>query len=80
MTEPSLPKKAENLTKTAFDIVKEYINKGTILVPEEVRKARIDICNDCNRLDKDRLVCRECVCFLVNKIKFSAARCPLNYW
>ena len=67
MTEPSLPKKAENLTKT-------------ILVPEEIRKARIDICNDCNRLDKERLVCRECGCFLVNKIKFNAARCPLDYW
>ena len=48
MSEPSLPKKAVNLSKTAFDIVKEFVGKGTLLVPEEVRQARIDICNDCN--------------------------------
>tara|TARA_B100000287_G_scaffold360481_1_gene352909 strand:- start:930 stop:1172 length:243 start_codon:yes stop_codon:yes gene_type:complete len=80
MSEPSLPKKAVNLSKTAFDIVKEFVGKGTLLVPEEVRQARIDICNDCNRLDKDRLVCKECGCFLVNKVKFTAAHCPLDYW
>ena len=80
MSEPSLPKKAVNLSKTAFDIVKEFVGKGTLLVPEEVRQARIDICNDCNRLDKERLVCKECGCFLVNKVKFTAAHCPLDYW
>ena len=80
MTEPSLPEKAVNLSKTAFDIVKEFVGKGTLMVPEEVKKARMDICNDCNRLDKDRLVCKECGCFLVNKVKFTADHCHLNYW
>ena len=80
MTDPSLPEKAANLSKTAYDIVKGFVFDGTLLVPDEVKKARIDICRDCNRFDPDRHLCKECGCFLVNKVKFTASRCPLNYW
>ena len=50
------------------------------ILPKEVKKARIDICRECNRFDESRHVCRECGCFLVNKVKFTASRCPLSYW
>ena len=65
--EPSNIEKAKNFSKTAYDIIKGFVSKGYLLVPEEVKNARIDIC-------------RECGCFLVNKVKFTASRCPLNYW
>ena len=78
--EPSLPEQAKNITKTAYDIVKGFVFNGTLIVPDEVKKARIDICRECNRFDEDRHLCRECGCFLVNKVKFTASRCPLNYW
>ena len=65
--EPSNLEKAKNFSKTAYDIVKGFVFDGNLLVPDEVKKARIDIC-------------RECGCFLVNKVKFSAAHCPLNLW
>ena len=78
--EPSNLEKAKNCSKTAYDIIKGFVSKGYLLVPEEVKNARIDICRECNRFDESRHVCRECGCFLVNKVKFTASRCPLNYW
>ena len=78
--EPSNLEKAKNFSKTAYDIVKAFVFDGNLLVPDEVKKARIDICRECNRFDESRHVCRECGCFLVNKVKFSAAHCPLNLW
>jgi len=80
VTDPSLPEKAANLSKTAYDIVKGFVFDGTLLVPDEVKKARIDICRDCNRFYPERHFSKECGCFLVNKVKFSAAHCPLNLW
>ena len=41
--EPSLPDQAKNITKTAYDIVKGFVFNGMLLVPDEVKKARIDI-------------------------------------
>ena len=78
--EPSNIEKAKIFSKTAYDIIKGFVSTGTLLVPKEIKKARIDICRECNRFDEDRHLCRECGCFLVNKVKFTAARCPLNYW
>ena len=78
--EPSLPEQAKNITKTAYDIVKGFVFNGMLIVPDEVKKARIDICRDCNRFDPNRMKCNECGCFLVNKVKFSAAHCPLRLW
>ena len=78
--EPSIPEQAKNITKTAYDIVKDFVFNGTIIAPDEVKKARIDICRDCNRFDPDHTRCRECGCFMPTKVKFSAARCPLKLW
>ena len=46
------------------------------MVPPEVKKARIDICRECNRFDEDRFLCKECGCFLVNKVRFTALHAP----
>mgnify|MGYP006264742395 CR=1 FL=1 len=43
--EPSLPEQAKNITKTAYDIVKGFVFNGMLIVPDEVKKARIDICS-----------------------------------
>ena len=46
--EPSNLEKAKNFSKTAYDIVKGFVFDGNLLVPDEVKKARIDICRECN--------------------------------
>ena len=81
--EPSLPQQAKNFTSTAYDIVKGFVSDGTLYVPDEVQKARLDICKDCNRFDPNEVKCKECGCPLsgpTSKIKFSKGRCPLNFW
>tara|TARA_B100000927_G_scaffold273501_1_gene251987 strand:+ start:911 stop:1156 length:246 start_codon:yes stop_codon:yes gene_type:complete len=78
--EPSIPEQAKNITRTAYDIVKGFVFDGTLIAPDVVKKARIDICRDCNRFDPDHARCRECGCFMPTKVKFSAARCPLRLW
>ncbi len=77
---PSLPEQAFNVSKTAFDIVRSYTRGEQLLVTEEVKKARIDICRGCNWFDEDAMRCNECGCFLVNKVRFSGSKCPLHYW
>tara|TARA_E500000331_G_C16722487_1_gene483037 strand:- start:231 stop:482 length:252 start_codon:yes stop_codon:yes gene_type:complete len=76
--EPSLPEKAKNFTRTAFDIAKGFVSDGILLAPDELQKARLDICRDCNRFDPIQILCKECGCPLLNKVKFSKSRCPLT--
>ena len=79
--EPSLPEKAKNFTKTAFDIAKGFASEGILLAPDELQKARLDICKGCNRFDPVQILCKECGCPLsgpTSKIKFSKSRCPLT--
>ena len=81
--EPSLPEKAKNFTKSAYDIVRGFVRDGTLLAPDEVQKARLDICRDCNKFDSDQILCKVCGCPLsgpTSKQKFSNSQCPLNHW
>ena len=45
--EPSNLEKAKIFSKTAYDVIKGFVSKGTLLVPKEVKKARLDICREC---------------------------------
>ena len=56
--EPSNLEKAKFFSKTAYDILKGFVSNGNLMVPPEVKKARIDICRECNRFDEDRHLCR----------------------
>ena len=78
--EPSNLEKAKFFSKTAYDILKGFVSNGNLMVPPEVKQARIDICRECNRFDEARFLCKECGCFLVNKVRFTASSCPLQYW
>lgn len=79
--EPSLPELAKNLSKTTFDIVKGFVFDGhTLLVPEEVKKARMEICQACIHFNAEEVKCRECGCYLNQKTKFSDAHCPHELW
>jgi len=49
------------------------------MVDKETSSARWDICNDCDELTA-RNRCKECGCFMVAKVKFKKAFCPLGKW
>lgn len=44
------------------------------------KKARLDICLDCDSLDKLKYICMECGCFMKSKTGFKASKCPLGKW
>ena len=49
------------------------------MVSKEVSKDRWDICSNCDKLTS-RNRCKECGCFMIAKVKFKKASCPLGHW
>lgn len=41
---------------------------------------RISICCDCNSLDRERIICKECGCYVLKKARMSTEHCKLNKW
>lgn len=46
---------------------------------DDVRIARLDICNACEHLQKDRL-CVKCYCYVDDKTRNMNQYCPLRKW
>ena len=49
-------------------------------VPENERKERLDICNQCNKFNNESSFCQECGCHIPSKSLFYFSECPLNKW
>ena len=69
-----------NLTETAAATIKNAVNSGVILAPEEKTKQRMEICYNCDNLEKISVRCKLCGCYMNTKVRFDAAKCPANYW
>jgi rubrerythrin len=56
----------------------ELITKWT----ERAKKARerLDICVQCEHLEKQYYVCKKCGCFLKGKTMFPSSSCPIGKW
>ena len=48
--------------------------------PEEVAKARWDMCVSCEHLYKPTNSCKLCGCFMVVKTNLKNVKCPINKW
>ncbi len=77
---PSIPEQARNLSKTALDIAKSFAKTRRLLVSDDLIDLRNSICESCDRYEFESSRCRECGCFMVNKVRFNGATCPLNHW
>ena len=77
---PSIPEQARNLSKTALDIAKSFATTRRLLVPDDLVDLRNSICESCDRYEFESSRCMECGCFMVNKVRFNGASCPLNHW
>jgi len=86
---PSLQEQGKNLAKFTFNVVKDSISLTTdinnnnriklnVFSTSEEQKKRLDICEGCIHYYDGR--CRQCGCFLKQKVKLSAAKCPMNFW
>lgn len=49
-------------------------------VPDEIRKARIDACSNCEFLIKFTKQCKKCGCFMKVKTMIPHAECPIGIW
>jgi len=73
-TNPPLLQQALNFAKSTAKHVRNGMKKVS---PDTLRK-RLEICRNCDRLNKDR--CSECGCFVSVKAAWQSEDCPLNKW
>lgn len=66
------------LQKAAIGAVK-YV--GAQFLPiTELAKQRTAICEQCPLFDKAARRCRECGCFVDEKVKYQNEKCPVGRW
>jgi hypothetical protein len=58
----------------------DLLNKNVGRVEDTVAEERLAICKECPKLIKKLNTCRECGCFMVEKVKLPNAFCPIGKW
>lgn len=43
-------------------------------------KERLEICSECEHLDKTLYTCKQCGCFMKAKTMFPSSKCPIEKW
>lgn len=69
-----------NLTDTLGDVVKNAIKSGVVICEDKKAAQRMEICYNCQDLDKSAVRCKLCGCYMNAKIRFDAAKCPADKW
>lgn len=79
---PSLPEQGKNLAKFTFNVIKGGVSlnptRTNIFSTIKQQTDRLNICKDCDAYYNGR--CRECGCFLAQKVKLTVAKCPIGKW
>lgn len=47
---------------------------------KEVANTRLEICKQCDRIELEKMRCKECGCFMVFKSLIPFSECPLGKW
>jgi hypothetical protein len=68
----------KSLLQTTNDVVKEF--DKSLLMKEEIRKERLQICDGCEYFKKELNMCKKCGCNMKLKTKLYAAKCPIDKW
>lgn len=58
----------------------DILNPNIPKTEENLQKARIEICDNCEKFFKPTRQCRECGCFMDIKTKLEQAYCPIGKW
>ena len=77
---PSGKDQLKSITELIQNVILDAVKGNEVFVTDEVEKNRIDTCNSCDRFDTLSRRCRECGCFMDQKVPYAAASCPLNKW
>jgi hypothetical protein len=77
---PSGADQLKSITQLIQNVILDAVKGNDVFVEDNLEKTRIEICNSCKRFDAESRRCKECGCFMDQKVSYSAAKCPLNYW
>lgn len=79
---PSISEQGKNLAKFTFEVVKNTLNvsPSPVFATEEKQKERLDICQKCDYFSYRQSRCRQCGCFMKQKVKFESSECPIQKW
>ncbi len=75
---PSLSEQGKNLAKFSFDLIKNALQSGALIVSAEVQAQRLEICKTCEWYDDTQTKCKHCGCFLPAKVSFALDSCPVK--
>lgn len=62
------------------EIAVDLIKGGVEYTDQKEQQRRLDICQNCPKLNKTLVQCTECGCFMKAKVKFKLSKCPLGKW
>lgn len=77
---PDFWSQMQNFQKFLKDVGQGSASGNAVLVSEEQRLKRQELCNECPSFNKESKRCRECGCFMEIKWRFTKAECPMNIW
>jgi hypothetical protein len=73
---PSIP----NFVAALFGSAREWVDTGSVVVPERIEDERTRICEGCDDFDSRCRQCQVCTCLVDVKVLLKAESCPKNKW
>lgn len=70
----------QNFQKFLKDVGQVPPAGNSVLVSEEKRLKRQELCNECSQFNSESKRCRMCGCFMEVKWRFTKSECPMNIW
>ena len=68
--------KAKSFTNSVYKFTKSGFHR----VSQEQKQERLNICESCDKMNKDNKTCNECGCYLDIKTGWATESCPLGKW
>jgi len=70
----------KNFKEFAKSVGQEAAKGNGVLVAEEKKKNREEICLSCSQFNKESKRCYLCGCYMEVKWKFQVSSCPISMW
>lgn len=77
---PNFWDQMKNFKEFTQKVGQDFTSQNGVLVSEEKRQQRENICQECSQYNSESKRCYLCGCFMEHKIKFKSAECPASKW
>jgi hypothetical protein len=77
---PDFWQQMQNFQQFLKDVGQGASEGNSILVSEEKRASRENLCNECSQYNKLSKRCKMCGCFMELKWRFTKSECPMSLW